>query len=370
MENKIRLKGGLALLIAAIIIASSAAVNAATYVGNVFISTAVLNGGSIAGVFSAKPNQGGGTPQTTLQTPNDYVIQDGVSYNGVTYDKTIIFKGSPVQYPYILFTKGGFYSIAQVNKLEDKSSPNIVLPALTYYKTGSPDVPKTLVLVAGFETAKATWGLNTTDFELSGVDLEVAKDVGFTQPVGTLTSTGVITSYAFGELVDGRKLDPGTNYWFHVRAKVDGVAPSAWTNASDGAFTTKSGGIGSTFTINIKRTMASGLGINSFSVPKAVTTVGGTNTPLDGTSITTAYDLCDFINKFYGASKSLVRSFGTWDETVQIESGATINYSAPGVIDAASSTALKAINLQAGRGYQAFVKPDVDADVSLTFTLQ
>ncbi|MDD5593460.1 MAG: hypothetical protein PHG97_01795 [Candidatus Margulisbacteria bacterium] len=319
-----------------------------------------------------------------LGMPNDYEI-DKLAYPG--YAKYWV-KKTPVETNYgnILLKSAGKYAVVPFTLGSPAGPADEPINTVTWYDAGVPELASDITVEAGYETARATWKVNKAKIcNYSIFEITVVKKADGTTvnaivngvPTSPTVLSGGARSYAFGELIDGRKLESGTKYEVMIVGKVQKKAvksgdPIDYYASAPGAaaFTTLSGGAGAKFTINIKRTMVSGLGINSFSVPMAVTTVGGTNTPLDGTSITTAYDLCDFINKFYGASKSLVRSFGTWDETAQLESGATISYSAPGVIDGASSTALKAINLQAGRGYQVFVKPDVDADVSLTFTLQ
>lgn len=182
-----------------------------------------------------------------------------------------------------------------------------------------------------------------------------------------------------------RSADPLKTYFsdltasYYVRAvafnyfgNTQGPAVSFIITGEAGAGGGGVGGAATTFTYNLKRVMSTGFGINSFSVPAASTTVGAPGTSVDGATVATAFDFCDAVNKIYGkgTSQALVRTFGYWDEAIQIENGVTITYSG-GAIDSASQTALAKIKLQPGRGYQVFLKPDVDTtDVTVSFTLK
>lgn len=133
-------------------------------------------------------------------------------------------------------------------------------------------------------------------------------------------------------------------------------------------------GGGEPVAINLKRTIASGLGINSIAVPNATCNVSetkksGAPVTVTTTSVANGLQLCQLINEIYGGP--VVRTIGTWDEVSQTEKGVVINYSGTS-IDAASQTALNTAfgTLQTGRGYQVFLKPDPDADADISFKLQ
>lgn len=118
---------------------------------------------------------------------------------------------------------------------------------VTFYVTGPPVQVQGLEVVNGFETAKASWTLSP-DYDYSSVKVQVATDAGFTIFVQdeTLSDTTVIDKdppfddYAFGELVDGRVLTPGTDYWIRVIGTVKGEADSP---PADKAFATNSAGV-------------------------------------------------------------------------------------------------------------------------------
>jgi hypothetical protein len=135
--------------------------------------------------------------------------------------------------------------------------------------------------------------------------------------------------------------------------------------SADIPFSTVAGpvvGLAAPVTINIKRTRASGLGINSFSVPRASSEVvsaskeGAAVTPTI-TPVWNAVRLCRLINEINGGP--LVRTFGAWDEVNQVEKGVVITY---------SGTAID--SLEPGRGYQVYVKPDPDNNVNISITLR
>jgi len=135
------------------------------------------------------------------------------------------------------------------------------------------------------------------------------------------------------------------------------------------------GGIGGgPVDLKVKRVASTGLGISSFAVPKSICSVTDTlknaaPVAVTTTTVSNGLELVELLNEINGGP--VVRTFGTWDEDAQIEKGVVVTYSGSAV-DAASQTALgtEFPSLVPGRGYQVYVKPDPDADVTLEFTLQ
>jgi len=257
------IKGGIAVMLLSLAAMIALQSSAFSYAGIVKLNkTAVLNGVTEVRLFSgAKPNQ---TSAATLVEGTNYSVDNT---NDPTYRIYNIYDapGTPA---WLLLLKGtSTYSIIS-GAMGTTVPPTTTYDSAKFYTTGIPEAPTGLTIEAGYESAKATWSLNTNDYEIYGVDVQVAKDAGFSSSLmndkdgNSTTALGnqwnnSNTSLVMSQFVDGRTLEAGTTYYIQVRAKVDGVDASNWTSNN---FTMKSGGGPLSVTLNLQP------GLNSFSL--------------------------------------------------------------------------------------------------------
>jgi len=378
MKKHFKFKRGSIFLLAFILVACLA-LDAWAGSSNIYILKSVYDAATSIRLFAGpKVNQlGAGSNALLLAT--HYQDDGEMPWHSGTYHRLTIFS-SPWNPAWLLFERSdGRYSIVR-DELGPTRPTELTIDSLTYYLKGQPAAPQTLAVTPGYEVAKATWTLSA-DYDYESVDLELSAASDFSTRIDAIDDAGVHATttniagkplqYKTGQLIDGRLMGTGTNYWVRVKGKISGVSDSVW--ASQG-FATLSGG-GGAVTINLKRTVVSGLGINSFSAPNRTCTIssplrGSTDrtSALTSTSITNAYDLCKAINEIQGVP--VVRTFGFWNQDSQVEYGQVITYSGTD-IDPTIVTALRAVTLEPGRGYQIFLKPEgADADLNITFTLQ
>lgn len=321
----IRQKRGLmALLLLACLALPVAAVQ---YAGNIFISSAVLNGATITGVFSSQPNQATSGPGDVPATINDNIV-----YNGITYAKQIIIEGSSAKTVWILFSKSGYYGMASAS-LGDYSAPNIILSAFTFYKTGAPTAPTIGDISTGYETAKVLSLTYDSNYNYSGVSINIVGAL----PADIVESGSKPTSYSMGELVEGHTLVSGQTYTFQIRGKVAGVDPelSAWSSKE---FKMKSGG----GTQSVDLILVPGLNSFSLGIPSNEADINWT---IGAVSIKTINDL---ITAFGGSAK--VSTFGY----IQPGTSGTVDGTKFVNGDFDNET-FRARNLSATQGYQVFI---------------
>ncbi|OGC35211.1 hypothetical protein A2311_00380 [candidate division WOR-1 bacterium RIFOXYB2_FULL_48_7] len=320
------------------------------YAAIVKVPKTQISGATIS-LFGTKPSQ----------TTTTGKLVEGAAAGNYTVDSTsdpqyTIYNvyDAPAALTYFLADKGTTYSIFA-------ASGGTTVPITTtftlfnYYKKGQPDAPTGLVAVAGFETAKLNWQLNDktdgTGFEYSGIDLEISASNTYAPLLGTAISLGKSTEYKVGELIDTRKLEVGTAYYYRVRGKVDGVTPSNWAT---GTFNTNSGSaLGpQTFKLAIQTNATGKPGINFISMGIAP---DANNRWYAGTTpIANAYDLVKVIGTATGKK---VLTFGNWDVANQLDAGIVIpNGNAD---DEKVKNDLLAITLKQGIGYQVYVEPPV-----------
>lgn len=355
---------------------------ALAYSGKIFIYHSAVSNASLGSVndlqitvYASSPYQDGGSNELVLNT--DYTLDRNGKYQGTTDSIVIDVLSCSGSRAYVLLKGNGRYAVTS-GQLGDPVGPDQVISSLTSYLTGNPAAPTITSKEPGFEVAKIEWTYSA-NYNYSGFEFEVstAPGAGFdANRIGGVTEvakSGPPVQYVIGELVDGRLLEPGETYYIRLRGKVNGFAQTFYSSYVEDSFTMQSGGA-VPMTINIKRVAASGLGINSFSVPNASAAVSngmrnGSMVQYEPSTVTSGLDLCNLINSIWGMP--CVRTIGTWDRDNQIEKGVKITYSGND-ISAASITNLNNAfpSLEPGRGYQVYVKPEPDADVNIQFTLQ
>ena len=321
------------------------------YAGNIFVETSVLDGATVY-LFSASPNQ-----SYDESSPGYLTEGESENYTINTEDYTgyyaYVVHNCSTSRAYILVVTGSQYSILSATL--GSTVPTNTYPTATWYTLGSPSTPTDILVNALYETAKASWEIDSVNYQMSGVDLQIATDVGFTSIVaeddGDTTELGAVEEYTTGQLIDGRTLSPSTNYYLRVRASVSGVADSAWSSGTE--FSTL-GTPAQTYSLSLESLVdeTTGFGINAFSMPFASPWY------IDGNQIETAYDLVVEIN--IAAGSNVVSSFGYWDSENQVVVGVMIDYDSETPNDIASEdvTALD-VELLQGVGYQVYVTEDV-----------
>lgn len=182
-----------------------------------------------------------------LLVKNDHYFVDTTAYPGYTkygVTKTLVTTTNG----YIMLKQTGKYAVAPFTLGSPVGPADEPIESVTWYRTGIPDAPANLAVQAGFETAKVTWTLSS-DYDYSSIELTVRKtsDGSIVYATGNTSPTvlsGRTTSYALGELVDGRVLMPGTEYQVNLQAKVKAKADNSKYYTSIPAaisFTTLSG---------------------------------------------------------------------------------------------------------------------------------
>jgi len=355
---------------------------ALAYSGKIFIYHSAVSNANLGAVnsldisvYASSPYQDGGSNELVLNT--DYTLDRNGKYQGTTDSIVIDVLSCSGSRAYVLLKGNGRYAVTS-GALGDPVGPDQIISSLASYLTGDPAAPTITNKEPGFEVAKIEWTYSS-NYNYSGFELEVstAPGAGFdANKLGGVTNvakSGPPVPYVIGELIDGRLLEPGQTYYIRLRGKVNGYTQTFYSPYVEDSFTMQSGGA-VPMTINIKRVAASGMGITAFSVPNASAAVSdptrnGVATTATPQTVASALDLCNLINNIWAGP--CVRTFGTWDEDNQIEKGVNITYSG-GSISSASATELNNAfaALEPGRGYQVYVKPDVDEDVDIQFTLQ
>lgn len=320
-------------------------------------------------VFSSGTDQtGNGTPLD----PKAYTINRNASYQGNTPSVLIDIGDCPASTAYILLKDqpATRYAIIPASTPDIPGSDQT--PSITSYLLGSPKDPKNLAVVAGYESAQATWSLDTINYQISGVDVQVATDNAFQNLINDESGNATTaapnawapssTSFVINQYVDGRTLTAGSTYYFQVRAKVAGVNPSAWVPIT---VPMKSGSSAPQFLSYVFKP-----GINFFSMPFGFDSnsrwysFDGNGNALQYSDslgnntnyIVKAYDLIKAINTMAG--QKVVSTFGDWDESKQQDGGILLDKNNDPDKDPAMTTLIGKVLTQ-GRGYQVYVTAPV-----------
>jgi hypothetical protein len=331
--NKYWIKGGVGLLLLALTLFSQQAW-AATYAGNIFITSGALAGSSIIGVFGSKPNQ----TATTGDIAN--TVTDNQVYASVTYAKKIAIEGSADNSVYVLFKNGtSTYATLSVT-LQSTYVPNITVDTLTFYNQGSPPEPTIGTITAKYESAMVNSISYASGYEYTGAKIEVAGTGS-----GIKTIAPKPTTFSMGELVNSITLESGATYTFKVCSTVDGVADSPW---AEKPFTMLSGGGPLSAVVTLK----AGMNFFSLGIPPA-----SGNKWYAGTS--ELLTIGDLIAKI---GNDRVSTFGYVDLA-----GNVVGVKKVGT--AFEPTAALTLPLSQTQGYQVYITPGADIMLTLSNTL-
>jgi len=325
-----------------------------------YITAANFGGDPAIDVFSSSTDQSGSGTALTLNT--NYTIDTNAMYQGTEPSIAIDISNCPADAAYILLKGTDRYAIVGA------STPAIPgadqTPGITSYLLGKPDAPIVADngIVAGFETAQVTWTTNP-NYNYNAVYFKLSKSPDLSNPIQTKSQdyNSVSPPYAFGEYVDGRKLDSGATYFIGLWATVAGVPASDYSkNAGSTAagvnvlvFKTKSGGAGGAADVTYYLSKeANSTGINTISIPFIVNDVVNSSVSLEtqpnvyvplGAETSGSYtvqDLISTINLKAGGGATpvpVVTVFGWWDEANQQHVGFT-SIPASGDLATASAT--------------------------------
>jgi len=239
-----------------------------------------------------------------------------------------------------------------------------------YNETGSTNlVAGTFTRSVTFNSSAALVGVYTVEIARSRWHITYPDGSSDTEETGG-TSLSLSTA-------DGDSLNPGDTYTLQVEHQ---NLWGTWTADLSAAVVYEvgagpavgPGGPGAAYRINLRR-IAGGHGVNSFSIPRAGCEVEGSAVAdVNGTVCANAYELVNAINRIQGggAAVPFVRVFGSWDAAAQVPIGVTIDYDGGGAMNADDRAVLEATPLTAGQGYQVYIRPEVDADINITFDLR
>jgi hypothetical protein len=349
MKNYLKKGGLLGFLLLGLMFFSQQAL-AATYSGNIFINSDALSTATIIGVFSSSPTQGA----TAGNLMASIVYSDNVTYLGNPYAKQIDISLSPYQTVYVLLKKGTTdYGITQAT-LGKESATNTTITAITYYKMGVPTPPDIGAIQVKYESANAAISNYSADYLYSSVNIRITGEgaVAGTKLNYTDSVTSKPTSYKVAELINNCTLESGKTYHFWIAGVVNGVGEGAYNTK---AFTMLSGGGVQTYLLTLESQAPGGPGLNLVSLPfagpwYAFDKTGAT--PLfAGAPIAKAYDLVKAVNEAAGGK--YVSTFGQWNRTSQNDTGVLITGN--DIENGLNKTALQAIDLRQGRGYQLYI---------------
>jgi hypothetical protein len=329
MKNYLKKGGLLGFLLLGLMFFSQQAL-AATYSGNIFINSDALSTATIIGVFSSSPTQGA----TAGNLMASIVYSDNVTYLGNPYAKQIDISLSPYQTVYVLLKKGTTdYGITQAT-LGKESATNTTITAITYYKMGVPTPPDIGAIQVKYESANAAISNYSADYLYSSVNIRITGEgaVAGTKLNYTDSVTSKPTSYKVAELINNCTLESGKTYHFWIAGVVNGVGEGAYNTK---AFTMLSGGGVQTYLLTLESQAPGGPGLNLVS----------------GAPIAKAYDLVKAVNEAAGGK--YVSTFGQWNRTSQNDTGVLITGN--DIENGLNKTALQAIDLRQGRGYQLYI---------------
>lgn len=313
-------------------------------------------------LYSSPTNQSGsGTP---LSVGTHYTIDRNSSYAGTTPAVKIAINNCPAGTAYVLLKDAGSTRYAILSASTPDIPGDDQTPGITSYRAGPPTPPAIGAINVGYESAKVLSLTYDPDYLYSSVMIQVTP----ASPDIT-TPSGLPSSYAMGEYVDGRVLLSGQTYAFRIKGTAAGVDPalSAWGERS---FTMLSGGGAQSFVLTLEsKVAAGGSGLNSFSLPFLPDAAGrwwtfktdGTPLYVPGTSPPTNEvkgfaSLVTHINAAAGGG--YISSFGRWRRDLQQLEGVMIGYFGTGAnqLGSGSAIALNALgNLKAGDGYQVYI---------------
>ncbi|OGC35209.1 hypothetical protein A2311_00370 [candidate division WOR-1 bacterium RIFOXYB2_FULL_48_7] len=369
--------------------------SAHAYAGKIFIANTALTTASLGNaataiikVYSDVPYQDG----STTELPESAYELDKTSNPAYVI---VNVKDSSKATAFILVKSDSRYAITS-KPLGDPVGADQIILTLVSYQLGKPAAPTIDSLASGIEVAKVSWSYDYANFEYSGgFALEISDKSDYSNPIGGAKIIGKLSSpmtYTIGELVDGRKLEPGKSYYLRLRGIVNmsnGVkANSDWSTPTPNPFTMLAAGTAGPSIVSWQLSApTSKTSVNTIAIPfvtnsaqKPVTFTAPGKQPANLSAYTTGavtvYDLLAATSQLIAPAK--ISSFGWYDEAEQKHVGlVAITYDQNGdpipaqtvFTGAANYDSILNTKIVQNKPYQISIKDLAGGQTTATFSL-